>query len=285
MKKHLLFIVGFALFASTSCNYISDPLEKAGPVINGDACKDQPFPKYTSKPVVLLEDYTGQTCPNCPMGTDTIHKLLPDFKDQLVVIAIHAGSFAEPKKAPFTNDLRTVAGDEYQKFFKVDVYPRALINRKDYPTTYKKDPKWWRAEIKALLAKQPEADLQLMSEYNSIDGKACIYVKYKLPATLPNKYKLTLLLTQDSIIGPQLVNTKINENYVFDHMLRTNITSPWGDSVIVGTSDPVEKKFQFKIESAYKNIICIPKNCHIVGFIYDVKTYRVLQAAEVEVTK
>ena len=38
---------------------------------------------------VLMEEYTGTWCPNCPDGHDTIKKLLLDHPGRLVVVGMH----------------------------------------------------------------------------------------------------------------------------------------------------------------------------------------------------
>ncbi len=286
MKKHILFLASCALIIASSCNYISDPMQQVGPVNDGSACPNQSFPTYNSTRIVLLEDYTGQNCPNCPKAAIEIDTLKEKFPGKVVYVAVHAGDFAKPKKAPFTTDYRTDAGDIYNgtQYFNIPGYPRGLINRKDYPTNHAKVPDKWQSEISTLLDKPPVADLQLMSEFDSKTGKVCIFVKYKLSANLTSTYGLTLWLTQDNIVSPQNVNGTIVDKYTFNHMLRTSFTDPWGVSVDAGTGQSTEVKYQYTIASDYRKIECVPKDCHIVGFIYDKSNYEVLQAAEVKVT-
>ncbi len=293
MKKQLLFLAIWTLVAS-SCNYISNPIPKDGGTSDGKDCKEQPFPPYTSKKVVLLEDYTGHTCLNCPAATKIADGLKKKYPEQVIVVAIHAGGYAAYKRPPFTQNFTTEAGDFYDgtKGFTVSALgnPNGLVNRKDYPIKKQvKNKDQWGPEISALLSKPVEADLQLMSEYNSSTGKACIFVQYKLPPTLTGNYKLTVMLTQDSIIGPQVDGNANNiiQNYVFNDMLRANINlnGTWGDDISVGNGAWTLKKYEYTVQSAYNNIVCEPEHCHVVAFIYDNADYRILQAAEVELKK
>ena len=45
---------------------------------------------------ILLEDYTGHKCPNCPEAAVEAHNLKLAYGDSLVIMAVHAGVFAEP---------------------------------------------------------------------------------------------------------------------------------------------------------------------------------------------
>ena len=44
--------------------------------------------------VVLLEEFTGQNCSNCPTAHRTIEALQEQYGASLVSVSIHAGSFA-----------------------------------------------------------------------------------------------------------------------------------------------------------------------------------------------
>ena len=50
----------------------------------------------TAERVVLLEDFTGQNCVNCPAAHQEIDALVKQYGDALVPVAIHAGSFGIP---------------------------------------------------------------------------------------------------------------------------------------------------------------------------------------------
>jgi hypothetical protein len=78
---------------------------------------------------VLLEDYTGHTCVNCPTAAVIAHDLKNLYGDRLIVMAVHAGYFADPHPGIFENDYRTQAGNEWNTFFGFQNYPSGLIDR------------------------------------------------------------------------------------------------------------------------------------------------------------
>ena len=70
-------------------------------------------------------------------------------------------------------------------------------------------------------------------------------------------------------------------DYVHNHVLRTAITSTWGNPVsTIGTANPesVVKTFKHIVNEAY-----IAENCTVVAFVYDDDTKEVLQAVEADV--
>ena len=51
------------------------------------------MPAVESRRAVLLEEFTGQMCTNCPEAQRRISSMKEQYGDQLVVVGIHAGNF------------------------------------------------------------------------------------------------------------------------------------------------------------------------------------------------
>ena len=71
--------------------------------------------------VVLLEDFTGQRCINCPKATDVIEQLLETYGDALVAVGIHGGPLSFAGNAKVTG-LATKTGDEAEAEFGDKVF-------------------------------------------------------------------------------------------------------------------------------------------------------------------
>ena len=57
---------------------------------------------------ILLEDYTGHKCGNCPRAAEKAEELKEIYGDQLIPIAIHAGFFASDFGGNFTTDFTSI---------------------------------------------------------------------------------------------------------------------------------------------------------------------------------
>ena len=66
---------------------------------------------------ILLEDYTGHKCGNCPRAAEKAEELKEIYGVQLIPIAIHAGFFASDFGGNFTTDFTSIAGNEWDTFF------------------------------------------------------------------------------------------------------------------------------------------------------------------------
>ena len=90
MKK-LMFILAMAFFmvGMVACDIIEEPYFKEN---NGGG---QPGEETAVKKYVLLEDYTGVKCVNCPAAGELALQLQEQHHHQVIVLSVHAGSLAE----------------------------------------------------------------------------------------------------------------------------------------------------------------------------------------------
>ena len=98
------------------------------------------------------------------------------------------------------------------------------------------------------------------------------------------------LITQDSIISgqknndPDVGETPLIEEYVFMHTLRGSMNGSWGEPVVEG--DQIEVGVTY--EKSYSIIFpqdWVPKDCHVVAFIFERNNRTVIQAEEGSVLK
>ena len=52
--------------------------------------------KPTSGRVILIEEFTGAKCPNCPAGTQALEAILDKYPDNVVVVGVHSNFLANP---------------------------------------------------------------------------------------------------------------------------------------------------------------------------------------------
>lgn len=282
-------IFALLLFAFAGCDKIEEPYSKTLAVADTTACPVPQFPEVTQvQQRVLLEDYTGQTCVNCPEAALIAHNLKSIHGDNLIVLSVHAGDFAEPyNNGLYTYDFRTEAGNIWNAFYGVTYYPAGIINRRGYPGSHLVSSAAWAGKVSAVMSETPLIDLQMINTYDDELRKLCTHVNTRFITTLDKNLKLVVVLTESKIIKPQKnYNQDIGTvpdivDYEHNHALRQAITLPWGTSIAIeGTPNP---------ESAVKSFMTIldeefiPENCTVIAFIYDEATTEVLQVIEVPV--
>ena len=80
---------------------------------------------------VLVEDFTGQRCVNCPAATEELDMLQKRYgQENVVVVAFHSGPFGHRTTISSPRlPLCTEIGDTYYSYWGIENQPGVLINR------------------------------------------------------------------------------------------------------------------------------------------------------------
>jgi len=281
IKSLLAFV--FGIFLLSACDKIEEPFTKN--VGNTDTLAGV-------KKRVLLEDYTGHTCVNCPKAAVMAHDLKETYGDRLILIAVHAGYFASPTASgDFTYDFRTTAGTEWDTYFGIGNVgnPNGMVDRKGYPGNHVISPSGWAGAISTALQETPLLDLVITNDYNEGTRNLAVKVTTTLLSAIDRNLKLNVVLTESEIVKPQRNNdatvgpVPVIIDYVHRHVLRGAISTTWG-SAISGMADSYpsssDNSYSYTLDAEY-----VPANCTVVAFIYDDETKEVLQAFEADVVQ
>ena len=280
MKKIFVFITLLSAILFFSCDRIEGPY--LVPSENEEITVT--FPELDVNSVyrkVLIEEYTGHHCSNCPGGHQKLEELHERFGDTLVAVGIHAGALAAPNAAEgYPYDFRTEVGDELKQEFSIDGIPAAIINR--YPEPGGWGIARWLSKINAVDRSKPLAAIQLINEYNAQTGMLKANAQVTLLEPCPNQLRLAFYLIEDGIVKPQLNGTEYIENYVHNHVLRASLNGTYG--TLLNTNGYLEtgKGYTLAHKINMSGHDWNPANCTVVAILYDRTAGEVLQ---VEVQK
>jgi len=260
-----------------SCDKVNKPYR----IVGGKAaeCDTPSFPALDDvMQKYLLEDYTGHTCTNCPLAHKTIDDLTAQMGDTLIVIAIHAGSFAKPEEGGlFSADFRTEAGDAYNKEFNITAYPSGMINRMLFNGKRTVSYSNWKNTLAGIARKPADIGIQIMLEDNG--ENTCIFVKTSLLSDVSETLRLCVFITENNIISPQKNGSKVDTDYVHNHVLRTSLTPVWGDNIEISAKNESLIK-GYSVD--FKGKDWKKENCYIVVFVYNLDTKEILQVEEIK---
>lgn len=264
-----------------SCEKVDYPYESNIPAQDSTDAS-----KYVRK--ILLEDYTGHTCGNCPAAALVAENLYNQYKGKVVTIAVHAGFFTKTN-SKYPTSYTTTAGNDWDgaSGFGVSAVgnPNGMVNRKNYENNglIQKESKW--PTTVSLASKDSYIlGLAIKPAYNEASRMLSTNVTARFRSSYPNNVKLSLVITEDSIIGPQTDYTKnpdLVPNYVFMHMLRDAVNGSWGSDLKkapVTARDSVSLDFpNFQIKTKFND-----KHLYLVAFAFDELTREVLQVEKVK---
>ena len=209
MKKYITIVT--LILTVTSCDIVE------GPYITNSDSYVNPDKK------VLIEDFTGHLCPNCPDAAREIEAIHAIYGDQIIALAIHVStSFARPysaNQAPsFQYDFRTEWGNNWDNFYNIsnNGLPKGMINRigyQDESHILGKDE--WASIVANELKKETDFSISIEADTNQIT------VYSTLENTVSNNYNLVVCLAESNIINWQKDGQNNIVNYQHNHVLRS----------------------------------------------------------------
>jgi hypothetical protein len=232
---------------------------------------------------VLVEDFTGPSCSNCPNAkSNYLDPWVRDFPGRVNVIAIHVRDYSQANpvkgaKYDFRDSIGTIIQNSV--FSPIFAMPIAGVDRMPYGNASQGSKfqilkESWGSSITAQLAQKDSINLALSSTYNPVSGIADIEVKvtYLYPTT--TLHNMTIAITEDSLIDLQDYPTEVDSFYEFEHVFRGVITDvPYGDSVltrkILPTFPAKEAGRVYVRRYSYKpRLDLVVKHLHAVAFVH-----------------
>lgn len=207
---------------------------------------------------VLIEEFTGQTCVNCPSAHELLNGLDARFNTDahvgFIVVGIHYSDFGRPAPDGFV----VPECDEYAA--GVANAPSARINRR---TDIIGTDLWTGALLNEMIRKSSvkftgmTATLKDSGSKISIEGTVFASETYK-------NARLQLWLVEDDIKKPQLTKDGVIADYNHHAVFRAAINGVKGQAI-----DLKEKaEASFKIKDYPLPTYVNPENLRVVAFVY-----------------
>lgn len=273
MKKILIGLMGLVgLMGLWSCDKID---ENEYTVYDGAAVIWTPDDSIIT-PVqrVFVEKFTGPRCSNCPLADATL-STIHDERVVMVSINHHSGQGIPYPGQP---DMRTDGGTLWDNWFGINAIPSAYVNR-DKSKQYLGDMSNIVADINQALNGEPILALNVYAELKGNEVQVETYLNFAKKYTSP--VTLTVALVEDSLVYRQLLpDNSIDDNYAHNHMLCKVVTSYWGATVAATgeAGEGVKGKLSFTL-----NNDIVPEHSHIVVFVSDKESRRVINCAQCEI--
>jgi hypothetical protein len=272
LKIEIIFFLFALITVISACDKVEPPY-KENHTTNNDTTT------YVQK--VLIEDFTGHRCGNCPRAHEKLTELIGIYGNKVVGIAIHGGFFAEPLSPDYPDDFRTDEGTELTNTFGVTTWPIGMVNRTPQSGSLLLAYDAWAEPIAAIISQQPKAYITIQASLNTSNNTATSTIIIKLLQDLPDSLKLCAYLTEDSIIAAQTDyahTPNLIPNYVQNHVLRKSFNGTWGTDISLTnkqTGDTIQRSFSLTWNSAWNS-----KHCHVISFIYKSSNNQIVQVNE-----
>lgn len=255
---------------------------------------------------VVIEESTGQQCPNCTQGVLAIENLESLYGEQIIPVAIHSSIIGTDQ----------FAYENYNSYFGITAQPKGIVNRIDtlYAPMYVDGNEQYRFDspegnntfldiVKREFDSYAIADLSISKAVYDADSKNVQIsgsVNYALNMNSLN-HNIAFVVLEDGLTGPQK-----NNLYVLDQPIlgKFGKDGEYGSNIIVMPFNDVARKVpndNFAGESgfipvsvtagqpvAFNKVFSMPENvtnwgnAKIVVMLLDANTERVLNAARMK---
>lgn len=265
MKKILFALV--AIFAFAACDVIKqdDRFEPVGKT-------------ETSERKVLLMDFTGWRCVNCPDAAENARQIAEAYPENCIVVSMH------PEGMTFTNpgtEGPEFASKEAMDYFKAfggslgTGLPKGVIDMKKYRGEYLNSFDRWAAAVLNRMNDTARYTLEVKAdEYSYTVNAECIQ-----GLTSSNEH-LLVWLVEDSIMAPQLTQQGEEHEYMHRHVFRRCLNGDgniWGEFLAFDFDDKATASGEFTLDPL------VGKHYVVVAALIDGETHEVLQCAETEI--
>ena len=196
---------------------------------------------------IVLEEYTGVHCGWCPVGHKIANELATRYKDELFVINIHAGGFADDTQY----DFRTEDGNVIYQGSNVSGFPSGNVNRLS-ENAIGRDI--WGSYVENIIKEMAECNVAGWVVLDKEARKATITVEvyYTANSASANNY-INVMMLQNNIIAYQGGSSQnpdqvVNGQYRHMHAFRDAITPAWGEEIAPTTKGTfITKTYEYDI--------------------------------------
>lgn len=250
-SSHIFLAVTMMLFIS-SCDKID---------INNT---HKPFNPSGRGKTVLIKDFTGVRCVNCPAAAEIVHELQHELgEDRVFIMSVHAGYMAQP--VGLFPDFTTPEGTKWygenssNPLFSVD-----HVALTDGNTLYVEQVD---IPLSDAIAEEQTFELFMSTAYDEETRLLNTQTNVVATADVVGNFYVTVCILEDSIVGRQVVPGGVDVEYVFRNVFRGTVNGADGDTFLDGpvyVNDEYIYKCNIELDSTYN-----ADQCYVLSYIYD----------------
>jgi hypothetical protein len=282
-------LVLFFLTFLYACDKIEEPMMIVNVQDIPDNISDTLFfsdSVFVDQKQVLLEEFTGHLCVNCPEAAIFIHGVSAQNDHRLIIYSVHAGFYAVTESTGhYTTDFTCPAGIEIFNYFGEPFNPTATVNRVSFNGNQVLLLNSWENAFHQEVSKPNVADMKLKNTWFPNLNQVLINLDVTFNGSNEGKIRVVVIIVEDHIVSPQKNNKPDLGpapdwlDYEHRNIVRDAITPTFGtylssDGTIV-QGEVYSKTFFYGPATEW-----VTANCNIIAYVYDEDSEEILQVAE-----
>lgn len=210
--------------------------------------------------MLLIEQFTGQACPNCPAGAKSLSAAIAGMTnpDKVCWVAHHSGYYPDD----FTLD----EDKEIASFFGVQAAPMSMINRTNQEvggkTTLVFHPGYITTDmLNSLVSMETGASIDMTHTYNEGTRELEVTVSGE---SAESNIKVTVLVMQSGMIAQQSGG---GDSYEHNFVPRAYLTPAMGKEVTVAADKKYSDSFTITLPEKVGNFDFSAADAEVVAFV------------------
>lgn len=279
MKILNILIALVFVYVFVACDIVEPPYTK----------NNNQNPVDTTKRNVLIEDFTGFRCGNCPEASHVAEQVADLYKGKVFSIALHAGPLSIPTPVR-KYDFRTPETKELAEYYGLVATPYGMVNRRKYNDQTLQAPSAWSGYATETL--QLEAILKISLNnvaYNQNNKQISLDIKLDYLKNSEISHFVAVYIVEDSIVNYQQDDRQFPNvhivNFVHNHVMRGSFSGTWGTPVSqavisAGSSVNLPHSYTIPAEKDWR-----PEKLSLIVFVQNNDTKEILQVEKVALFK
>lgn len=238
------------VFAVSNCDKIDNP--------------KKPFTPSAGGKTVLIKDFTGVRCVNCPAAAEYAHEVQHAYgEDKVFVMSVHAGPMAIPM-GDFPDFLTEEGTYWYNDNTSNPLFSVDHVSLTDGHTLYYDQID---TSVSDGMAEEQTFDVQIFNHYDDSTRTVHVEADVMAVADVAGDFYVTVCLVEDSLVGKQVAPGGVINDYVFRNVFRGTLNGKFGDSFYKGqcyVNDEYFYQYDLVINPAF-NV----DQCYILAYVSD----------------
>ncbi|MEX2590910.1 MAG: Omp28-related outer membrane protein [Chitinophagales bacterium] len=214
---------------------------------------------------VLIEDFTGVKCINCPKGHDMVDDLRAAYPGKVIPVAMHSNFLANPYAGD--QDLRSPEAQSLdQRLGPTIAKPTGAVNRVEVNGEQLFFINEWAQICSDEIAKNNIINVHLENTATETE-QVLVKVRLEFLEEIQEALSISVFLLENDIEVTQLTPDGEDEAYIHNHVLRRTLTPFAGSSLeltVFEAGRVIEKEFELiTFEESWN-----PQNFEVVAFVH-----------------
>lgn len=234
---------------------------------------------------LLIMEFTGNNCRNCPDGARMVENIKEDEPaGRVISVGLHPDGDINTQPVPcltppYTQDFRCEEATVLYKYYSPGGFPCAIFN--GAKSSMSSAVTEWQTLASKALAVPAKMSIDAECGYDNETRLLTVDYEVIFGNVVDKKLNAMVWLVENDIIGTQMQpDGKYVYDYVHNHVLRASLNGEWGEEI--GNKFDSESRIKKTASMTLKDN-WVAKNCDVVVFVFCNDDKEVEQAISVSV--